>query len=81
MRIRIRDCFPNNRVCTRLWGHFSRISIPIRGKTLNLHMGCSAFFRMAYKPQMTMEFHKNCIKMKEKSMSKYLEETVVDSTG
>ena len=28
-----------------------------------------------------MEFDKNCIKMKEKSMGKYLEETVVDSTG
>ena len=28
-----------------------------------------------------MEFDKNCIKMEEKSMSKYLEETVVDSTG
>ena len=30
---------------------------------------------------MTMEFDKKCIKMEEKSMGKYLEETVVDSTG
>ena len=28
-----------------------------------------------------MEFDKNCIKMEEKSMGKYLEETVVDSAG
>ena len=30
---------------------------------------------------MTMEFDKNCIEMEEKSMGKYLEETVVDSAG
>ena len=30
---------------------------------------------------MTMEFDKNCIKVEEMSMGKYLEETVVDSTG
>ena len=28
-----------------------------------------------------MEFDKNCIEMEEKSMGKYLEETVVDSAG
>ena len=28
-----------------------------------------------------MEIHKNCIKMKEESMSKYLEETIVDFVG
>ena len=30
---------------------------------------------------MNMEFDKNCIEMEEKSMGKYLEETVVDSAG
>ena len=39
------------------------------------------FFSLAYKPQMTMEFDKNCIEMEEKSMGKYMEETVVDSTS
>ena len=44
-------------------------------------MGRSALFSLAYKTQMTMEFDKNCIKVEEKGMGKYLEKTVVDSTS
>ena len=68
MRGLIRDCLPNSRVCTRVWGNFLRIANPIHGKTLDFRVGHSAYFGLAQKSKITMEFDKNCIKMEEKSM-------------
>ena len=85
MRGLIRDCFEKSCVCTHVLAHFPRISIPIHGKSLDIHVGHSTHVEMAHVDiediGLTMKNYKNYIKMQKESMSKYLKETVANFAG
>jgi len=77
----IRGCFANSRVCTRLRAPFPRIHSHIRGKSLDNRVGRSAHADLPLRAYWTVENLENDIEMQVGNMSKYLEESVLNSAG